>query len=315
MTLPLVSIIIPIYNRNKLIKETLNSILKQTYTNWECIIVDDGSTDSTPEVLKVYCKKDQRFKSYARPSNRLKGGNASRNFGFEKSNGAFVIWFDSDDLMVANHIELKLENIIISNVDFVIAKTANFKGSKLHKPYNYVIPEYGIRAEDFILRKIHWYTYDVMLSKTLAEKVIYNERLKSWQDYNYFCKMLLISTNGKYIDTVLTHRRLHSNSIQMSMNKTKVAFNLELLENKVYTYLDIVDKISENVRKDYLNGLMNISFYLAKEKRISSHTFFIGKEVKKVMAFKNVFWFLVSLLSAFFMKKGEFFLNKSKGKK
>lgn len=314
MTLPLISIIIPIYNRDQLIKETLDSILKQTYLNWECIVVDDGSTDSTPEVLKTYCEKDERFKFYTRPIDRLRGGNASRNFGFKKSSGAFVIWFDSDDIMVDNHIQLKFENIITSNVDFVIAKTANFRGRELHKPYTYVMPEYGIRAEDFILRKIHWYTYDVMLSRTLAEKVAYNEKLKSWQDYNYFCKMLLISTKGKYIDAVLTHRRLHSDSIQVSMNKSKVAFNLELLETKVYTYLDIVNKISKGVRKDYLYGLMNICFYLAKEKKMSSRTFLICKEVKKIMGFKSAFWFLLSLLSAFFIKKGEVFLNKSKGK-
>ena len=64
---PLVSIIIPTYNRAHLIKETLDSVLTQTYTNWECIIVDDGNSDNTEEVINSYIAKDQRFKYCHRP--------------------------------------------------------------------------------------------------------------------------------------------------------------------------------------------------------------------------------------------------------
>ena len=77
---PLVSIIIPTYNRAHLIAETLDSIIAQTYTNWECIVVDDGSTDPTDELMETYCKKDSRFQYYHRPKNRPKGANACRNY-------------------------------------------------------------------------------------------------------------------------------------------------------------------------------------------------------------------------------------------
>ena len=80
------------------------SVLTQTYVNWECIVVDDGSTDLTIDVVQKYCNKDARFKLYNRPHNRQKGGNAARNYGFEQSLGEFVNWFDSDDLMKKNHI-------------------------------------------------------------------------------------------------------------------------------------------------------------------------------------------------------------------
>ena len=76
-----VSIIIPTYNRAHLICETLDSVIAQTYTDWECIVVDDGSNDTTVEIIAEYCKKDNRFQYYQRPQNRLQGGNAARNFG------------------------------------------------------------------------------------------------------------------------------------------------------------------------------------------------------------------------------------------
>ena len=64
---PLISIIIPTYNRAHLIGETLDSILVQTYPNWECIVVDDGSTDTTADVMREYIKKDNRFQYHQRP--------------------------------------------------------------------------------------------------------------------------------------------------------------------------------------------------------------------------------------------------------
>ena len=95
----LVSIIIPTYNRAHLISETLHSIIAQTYTYWECIVVDDGSTDNTEEILKNYIKKDKRFQYHQRPKDKPKGANACRNYGISISNGDFLLVMDSDDLL------------------------------------------------------------------------------------------------------------------------------------------------------------------------------------------------------------------------
>ena len=89
---PLVSIIIPTYNRAHLIGETLGSVLAQTYQNWECIVVDDGSTDNTEAVLATFTAKDSRFQYDQRPKDRLAGGNAARNYGFELSKGEYINW-------------------------------------------------------------------------------------------------------------------------------------------------------------------------------------------------------------------------------
>ncbi len=83
----LVSIIIPTYNRVNHLGGILDSVLKQTCTNWECIVVDDGSSDATDELMRSYCEKDPRFKYHHSPNDRPKGGNTCRNYGFELSKG------------------------------------------------------------------------------------------------------------------------------------------------------------------------------------------------------------------------------------
>lgn len=106
---PLVSIIIPTYNRADLIGETLDSVLNQTYINWECIIIDDGSTDHSLVVIQKYSNIDSRFKYLSRPNYKKKGPSACRNYGIEKAKGEFVIFLDSDDLLAKTCLEYRIK--------------------------------------------------------------------------------------------------------------------------------------------------------------------------------------------------------------
>jgi len=116
---PLVSIIIPTYNRAHLIGETLDSLLAQTYTNWECIIVDDGSIDSTAEIVNEYLIKDNRFLFIKRAKTRIKGASTCRNIGLEHANGEYIQFLDSDDLITPNKI-LEQINLLKYNDEAVI---------------------------------------------------------------------------------------------------------------------------------------------------------------------------------------------------
>ncbi len=107
--IPLVSIIIPTFNRAHLISETLNSVLAQTYTNWECIIIDDGSTDATEELIANYIKKDSRFQYFFRPSSKQKGPSSCRNYGLEMTKGEFIIFLDSDDILANFSLSKRIE--------------------------------------------------------------------------------------------------------------------------------------------------------------------------------------------------------------
>lgn len=120
----IISIIIPVFNREHLISETLDSIVTQTYSNWECIIVDDGSTDKSKEVVFEYVKLDSRFSLYDRPNSKMKGPSSCRNYGFDNCKGDFVQFFDSDDIMHPDHLKNKVESI--GKADFVICKIKEF---------------------------------------------------------------------------------------------------------------------------------------------------------------------------------------------
>jgi len=113
----LISIIIPTYNRANLISETLSSVLAQTYANWECIIIDDGSSDTTFEVLDRYVMLDKRFKYFNRPITKLKGPSSCRNFGIEKSVGEYIVFLDSDDLITEKCLEDRI-NFAQLNIEF-----------------------------------------------------------------------------------------------------------------------------------------------------------------------------------------------------
>ncbi len=126
---PLVSIIIPTYNRAHLIGETLQSVLDQTYQNWECIVVDDLSTDNTDEVLKSWTEKDNRFKYFKR-HREPKGAPTCRNIGLDKAEGEYVMFLDSDDLLADFCLERRVKKFKENqNCDFLAFQSVLFGDS------------------------------------------------------------------------------------------------------------------------------------------------------------------------------------------
>lgn len=103
----LISVIIPTYNRETLLPKAIRSVLEQTYTNWELIIVDDRSTDHTLEMLKPYLEQDHRIKVIT--NTHAKGPAGARNCGIEAAKGKYLSFLDSDDQWLANHLSESYE--------------------------------------------------------------------------------------------------------------------------------------------------------------------------------------------------------------
>ncbi len=137
---PLVSIIIPCYNYGKFLGEALESILEQSYQEWECIIVNDGSTDETEEVALRYVNKDKRFKYFYHEN---EGHSASRNRAVEISNGAYIQFLDADDMLERDKIRLQVlvleEN---PTIGLVYSDVLSFENEEVnHREYTRFNPD------------------------------------------------------------------------------------------------------------------------------------------------------------------------------
>lgn len=101
-TTPTVSVIVPCYKQAEYLSETLDSVLAQTYPNWECIVVNDGSPDNTDAIAKAYLEKDHRFKYFYQENHGLA---TARNNGIANSTGEYILPLDADDLIAPTYIE------------------------------------------------------------------------------------------------------------------------------------------------------------------------------------------------------------------
>lgn len=125
---PLVTIVLPTYNGSKYIKQSIDSCLNQTYRNIELIIMDDGSTDETPEIIKFY--KDERIKIITHKMN--KGLSTALNRGFAQSKGEYLTWTSDDNYYVENAIERMLEFLKEKKCDFVYTDFYGFSEDSLN---------------------------------------------------------------------------------------------------------------------------------------------------------------------------------------
>lgn len=122
-----VSVIVPVYNQGEFLAEALDSVLQQTYPNWECVIVNDGSTDNTEEVAKSYVNKDDRFK-YLYQNNS--GVAAARNNGIRHSNGYFILPLDGDNMLCPTYLEKAVDYFLLHPETTLVYGKAEFFGDK-----------------------------------------------------------------------------------------------------------------------------------------------------------------------------------------
>lgn len=307
MNNPLISIIIPAYNRADLIEETLESILCQTYTNWECILVDDCSTDDSFILMQKYQKKDSRFKAFLRPIELNKGANSSRNYGFLKAKGFYIKWFDSDDIMLPNHLETAYKTIVTNKLDFVITDLINFNhedGTILDKPYNFDRSKAVISAENFALYRIGWTTVDFLGTREIVENIKFNEYIIDGDEYNFFVKFLHQPCNGMFINEILTLRRIHSGCITIQNEQNMTGYLSIKAIIKFQTANDLVIFNDYNLIRWFLSGYMHLAFSLANEKEFIPFCKPAFKLICKYYSFLKGCAFILALGSVKWSGKG-----------
>jgi len=115
----LVSIIVPTYNTEKFIRQTIESVQNQTYQNWEMILADDASTDQTVSIIEEFAQKDNRIKLFKLPENR--GNGFARNAALEKATGKYIAYLDADDLWFPEKLEKQIQFLKANDLHFTFS--------------------------------------------------------------------------------------------------------------------------------------------------------------------------------------------------
>jgi glycosyltransferase involved in cell wall biosynthesis len=308
-----VSIIIPTYNRAHLICETLDSILNQTYKEWECIIVDDGSTDNTNEILSNYLN-DSRFKFHLRPSSKPKGANSCRNFGFQFSKGDFIHFMDSDDLYLPIALET-FKKSFSESIDVVVAKlelTDFDSGLKIRE--NQIESQNLI--EDYFIGKVAFYVSGPVWKRSFLQKQkqLFDENISNLDDWDFNLRMLYQNPEMEVLNIPLLKYRISENSLSREINK----LNFKEVKSELFTRQKHLAILKKNRKVDLLklktfttNRYKHFLKKALETNNENKYYFFISllKEQFKLYDFIGIIKVSFVFLSCIVFKKGYKFLN------
>jgi glycosyltransferase involved in cell wall biosynthesis len=309
---PLVSIIIPTFNRAHLIAETLNSVLAQSYENWECIVVDDGSTDTTDQLMAQYLAKDSRFQYHQRPTDRLPGGNAARNYGFEMCKGEFINFLDSDDLFHKETLSTKVNLVNLYKSDVIITThTSDLKDLYTHKDTPpKVFKNYAFDI-DFILSRNSIMTSDPMIKREFIENIKWDEKLRRFQEHVFFIHLFRQKMDICFYDIKLYYYK----PAKITKASNSFRFGSSLINTRITLHkeLNLYYANENRVLREYNKKIRRLYKKLVKEgysTRILEHYNFF-RNAFSLSFFEFTFYFLCNIL----FKKGFNRMNKKNGLK
>lgn len=212
---PLVSIITPIFKAEKHIAECIVSVLRQTYSNWEMILINDCSPDHSMAIIGKLCKGDSRFKVINLPRNS--GAAIARNKGIELALGKYIAFLDADDLWLPQKLEKQVNLLENSPYNFTFSSYSLV--DELGKPKgNFIIPKEEVTYKD-LLETCSIGCLTAMYNQESLGK-LYMENLEKRQDYTLWLKILK-KENALGLTEVLAQYRISQNSL--SANKLDAA--------------------------------------------------------------------------------------------
>ena len=262
MSDPQISVVMPVYNREQYLKESIESILSQNFTNFEFIIVDDQSTDSSWQIIQKYAAKDSRI--VAVKNNNTKGCWAARNFGWDLAKGKYMAIMDSDDIALPERLQKEFD-FMEQNLDVDIcgswiktfgAEEQTIQTFKTHEE---------IRDSMFFINSMAQPTLILRLSSLEKLQIRYSNNVA--EDYDLWSK-IIEKLKFANIPEVLMLYRIHSNQIGVA-NKTEQDQNanyirirnlknigITLSEKEVQIYLDIIKgKVAKKNKKDLISTI------------------------------------------------------------
>ncbi|MDD3078753.1 MAG: glycosyltransferase [Paludibacter sp.] len=302
-----ISIIIPVYNAGKYLYDTLESVKQQTFTEWECICINDGSKDNSVEVINRFTATDNRFRLI---DQKNQGVSVARNAGLDASKGNYIAFLDQDDLMSPTALESL----------FVLAKKYNadlVRGRRINIPDNYQLNELN-RIKPAITHRIisslnelnfrilprRWmYVWLCLFKKEILSDIRFYEPLKSGAEDNIFMFEVFnkISEFIQSQNIVCLHRKSLTSTTQNGLKLSHIR-TIEIATNKFNELVSInTNKLSRYLYKKQMRNFFHGSVY----KSLESEKFIIETQdmLKKIYPdIKHVLKLKHKIIAYFFIR-------------
>lgn len=277
----------PAYNVSQFIGEAIDSIIAQTFTDWELIIVDDGSTDKTSEIIHEYLAIDNRIYYYYQDNG--KQGKA-RNLAITKSKGEYLAFLDADDLWINNKLEIQLEQIQLKKADLVFSNAFVIKDSE-KIDFNKVIHCYQGFLDfkegfDCMIERNRIPILTVLVKKSKVIEVgIFSEKLEiqNVEDSHLWLKLLINKAVLYGSNEILAIYRVHKNSVTTN-EKFALSRYISVLSEISYNDKEINFRILNFLIRKQLGELEKLN----KEIKSLERNFFIKVQMKIRFLFSQV---------------------------
>lgn len=223
MNSPKVSIIMATYNRGHFIIETLQTIKEQSFTNWECIIIDDGCSDNTKKIITPILKQDDRFQFFKRSDKYKKGSSGCRNFGLDLAKGEYIIFFDDDDIVHKDNLKISLGVVELYDVDY-----CNYQKSSFEDLFPTTLSETSTTVVNFITKneidliisqKIGMACCTVLWNKKCFKTIRFDEDIFYAEEWECYCRIISDNFKGVIINNILYFNRKHNASISIEFHQ------------------------------------------------------------------------------------------------
>ena len=254
--MPKISIIVPVFNTSAFIEECFNSILSQTFTDWELIIIDDGSTDNSAEIALKFVDIDKRISYYYKKNS---GVSASRNYGLKYASGQYVIFVDSDDICHPEMLELLLRGMD-KNTALSVCLYTRFSKSPFIFPDTYttslevcsnIATIYNTLNR---VNMLHAPVAKLYLKETLDQyKIRFDEHMSLGEDLYFNLDYLDHVSCATIIPIVLYYYRDTENSLSKNIRNDYATIQLSILDRKI----DFIKRNEINFDfKPYASGIV-----------------------------------------------------------
>ena len=262
-----VSIGVPVYNVEEYLRQCLNSIMEQTFTDFEVIMVDDGSTDNSFMICQEYVARDNRFKLFHQEN---KGNGGSRNTCLKYMNGEFITWIDSDDVVDNNYLERLLEVQAETGADIVRCSKKHIRGNDIFLITNYdrmyktkkkiiEVSKLDLLLDAFDGRLSVVEFWGTLIHRELYKGVILSQGVVCEDQGNKF-KLYLKSKKNVLLLEQLYGYRIREGSTMHMMNNDLSDLEIYIYNwDKLMYYADIANYKVEEVRETYIKELDKLS--------------------------------------------------------